>query len=455
MISFNTRVTAVGSLGGVVMGYDAGAISGALLFLHKAFGVTTVQKEYIVTSVLVGAMVGSLLASRLANTMGRKKTLLICGVLSSVFSLFTALSMNVAELEMSRLLTGVVIGVIAVTAPMYISELALARNRGRSSSTYQLGVALGLTASYWGDYLFSGTGDWRAMFAVCVVPSLFMVFGLLIVPESPRWLYMRRADEQANRVLFDMYKNSEEVKEVENSIIAERERTGTDQRGTLRDLLQPGLRWALLFGVLLSIFEQLGGIKAVTYYSPTVFRLAGFTRSNAILVTAVIGIITIVATVIGIQLVDRWGRKPLLFVSLTGMGLSMGALGLSFWVPREIGFLGPLTFFCVMLYHISFSFGFGLMGWVYIPEIFPTRMRAKGQSISRLFNWIAGFTVSLTFLSIVGHIGPAGVFWIFTGIIALALLFVAFFAPETKERSLEQIYLYWMSGRTWPSEGRK
>ncbi len=449
--TFNIRITTAGALGGLVMGYDSGAISGALLFLKKALHATTLQKELMVSSVVVGAMVGTLVAARLANSRGRKATLLIAGVMSALFSLATAMSANVQEFTLWRFLVGAAMGLIAVAGPMYISELSPASVRGRSSATFQLAFAIGLTASYWGDYAFAGAGNWRAMFALATIPAVLLLLGVTGMPESPRWLLMRDRVDRGSTVIADMYSNTAVSDRVQANIVEDLKRT-QGEKGALRELLRPGLRWALIFGVGLGIFQQFGGIKAVTYYSPTVFHMAGFTKADSIFITAVIGIVTIAATVAGVLLVDRMGRRPLLFMSLSGMAASMIGLGVAFALQGKSELAGVLTFTCVMIYHIFFSLGLGLMGWVFIPEIFPTRMRAKGQSVSRLFDWVAGLVVSFTFLSIVAFMGAAGVFFTFAGIIVLALIFVGWLAPETKGKTLEQIESYWVGGRRWNAE---
>lgn len=206
---------------------------------------------------------------------------------------------------------------------------------------------------------------------------------------------------------------------------------------------------ALLFAVGLSFFGQFTGINTVTYYSPTVFTYAGFGKSDAIFTTAAIGIITVLATVLGVSLVDRWGRRPLLFTSQGAMIVAMALLGYSFYVGPRLPGMAVLTVGSVVLFHVAFSMGMGLMGWVYVPEVFPNRVRAQGQSVARLVTYLSTFVITLFFLSVVHLLGAAGTFWIFSALTLLGVFFVARLAPETKGKPLETIEEYWMNGRKW------
>lgn len=438
----------IASLGGLVFGYDSGAMSGALLFLKTAFHLTPFGREAMVSVIIIGAMAGSLIARQLADGVGRRTTLLIASAGAAVFAVMAGFSPTYAVFILSRFLVGIAVGLIVVSAPMYISEASRTASRGGASATFQLAVAVGLTSSYWGDYFFSKSGDWHSMFMVAAIPAVLLFLLFLRLPDTPRWYFMHGLNTQAQAALA-RFNNADEVARETTRIQNELAATETLDHGSYRDLLNPKIRMAVVFGIGFSIFQQFSGINTVTYYSPTVFRFAGFPRSDSILITAVIGLITILATVLGIVLVDRWGRRPLMFSSLTGMGLAMFLLGLAFRIGPQSPGMAYLTIGSVTLYHIAFSFGMGLMGWVLLPEIFPTRLRARGQAVGRFANWVANFAVTISFLSVVAAVGAANTFWLFTAFIVAALVFIWRMAPETRNRPLETIEKYWENGMKW------
>ncbi len=451
--SSNGWLAAIVALGALAVGYDQGAMSGALLFLKHVYHLTVFERESMVSIVIVGSFAGAMFTGRLCDIAGRRTVLLLASALSCVFAVATGLAPTYVAFMVSRLLIGVTIGMIVVAAPMYISEFSRAAMRGRTSAAFQLAFAIGLAGSYWVDYFFAKSGDWRAMFIVGFVPAVILFATLLVLPDSPRWYFMkgRAAEGEAalRRVLPEDGLRQAEVARIDREL----QRTREMRRATFGDLLRPAVRMALLFAVGLSFFGQFTGINTVTYYSPTVFRYAGFGRTDAIFTTAAIGIITVLATVLGVSLVDRWGRRPLMLTSQIAIVAAMTLLGLSFYLGPRLPGMAVLTVASVLLFHIAFSMGMGLMGWVYVPEVFPNRVRAQGQSVARLVTYLSTFTITVTFLTLVTTLGAAGTFWIFAAITLLGTFFVAALAPETKGRPLETIEEYWQNGRRWPAAG--
>ena len=426
-------------------------MSGALLFLKHVYRLTVFEREAMVSIVIVGSFAGAMFSGRLCDTIGRRTVLLLASALSAIFAVATGLAPTYTAFMASRFLIGITIGMIVVAAPMYISEFSRTAMRGRTSATFQLAFAVGLAGSYWVDFAFAKSGNWRAMFIVGCIPALILLLSLLRMPDSPRWYFLKGRDSEGETALRQVFPQ-EALRRAEVARIAgELQRTRDLRRASLADLLRPAVRLALLFAVGLSFFGQFTGINTVTYYSPTVFRYAGFARSDAIFTTAAIGIITVLATVLGISLVDRWGRRPLLLTSQLTIVAAMTLLGLSFYLgPRQPG-MAVLTVGSVLLFHIAFSMGMGLMGWVYVPEVFPNRVRAQGQSVARLVTYLSTFVITLTFLSLVTALGAAGTFWIFAGVTLVGAGFVSWLAPETKNRPLEAVEAYWKNDRHWPS----
>lgn len=426
-------------------------MSGALLYLKSAFHLTIFERESLVSMVILGAMAGSAVAGALADRWGRRAALVWASIGAGVFALLTGTAPSLPVFLIARFLVGVAVGIIVVAAPMYISEFSRAKSRGASSATFQLAVALGLTSSYWGDFFLSHSGNWHAMFAVAVIPAIVLWLLLLTMPDTPRWYFLKGRDAEGKRALARIWDSDEEVEAETRRIRTELAETASIARGSYADLLKPGIRLALLFGIGFSVLQQFSGINTVTYYSPTVFHLAGFPKTDSIFITAMIGLITLVATVVGISLIDRWGRRRLMFLSLSGMGIAMFALGLAFRLGPTLPGMAVLTVGSVVLYHVSFSCGMGLMGWVLLPEIFPNRLRARGQSVGRFANWIANFLVTISFLSIVHAVGGSYTFWIFTAVILVGILFIRRMAPETRGKPLETIEQYWFNGLKWPT----
>lgn len=436
----------VGSLGGFVLGYDSGVISGALLFLRHIFALTALKKEVMVSSFLVGAMVGSFFAGRLADRYGRKPALITASLGSAFFSLWLGMAPNYITFLVARLAIGIAVGIIVVTGPMFTAEFSRAVFRGRASGSFQLAVALGLMSAYWGDYLLARVANWHAMFFLGVVPSLLLAMMMLLLSDTPRFYMLKGNESKAREALSHLYPTEERVSLEVRSIASEIEiGVKSKWQAGWRGLLAPGVRKAFWFGMIFSVFEQLTGIKSVTYYSPTIFVLAGFAKSSALLITAFIGIVTVLATVAGLFLVDHLGRRKLTLFSLFGMGVAMVVLAYAFLQPNKVGAVAVMLALAVMGYHVFYSLGMGLMGWVLVPEIFPNRIRARGQALAKTANWIAGFFVAMTFLSITQSLGPSATFGLFALIIASGFVYVYRYAPETKGKPLEEVEQFWFA----------
>jgi MFS transporter, SP family, galactose:H+ symporter len=438
-------IAAVAALGGLLFGYDTGVISGALLFLKQTFALSPGQQEIATSAVLVGAIIGSISAGRINDAIGRKKTLLVLAVIFTLGAIATAFSPNFAFFLVCRVIVGLGIGAAASVVPIYISEVAPARVRGLLVTFNQLAITIGIAVSYWVDLAFAHAGmGWPPMFATAAVPSVLLFLGMLICPETPRWFASKGHWDEARGVLERIQgaDPDREIADIRASLREERRQAG------YRELFSPGVRMALIVGVGLAIFQQFVGINTVIYYAPTIFQQAGFaSASAAILATSVVGVVNVLATIVALFLVDRLGRKTLLLIGAVIMGLALIAIGIIF--ATRPAHVGGLTLTALIVYILAFAISFGPVFWVMSAEIFPTRVRAAGASVSSFANWVANFVVSLTFLSLIGAIGEAFTFWLFAVMAVLAFLFCLRFVPETKGRSLEQIEHYWENGQHW------
>lgn len=440
-------VVMAAALGGLLFGYDTAVISGALLLLHKSFMLTPTLEGLTVSAVLIGATIGAILGGGISNAIGRRKVLIIAAVIFMCGDLLAALSTHLMLFIACRILTGFAIGITACVVPVYISEMAPARLRGTLVTFYQLAITIGIAASYWVDLMFINAHmNWRPMFAITVFPALCLLGGMLLTQETPRWLATKGKWEKARQILERMLgeQTQQELDDIRASLMSQ-------QKGSVRELLKPGLRMALLVGVGLAIFQQLVGINAVIYYAPTIFGYAGFaTASSAILATSVVGVVNVLATVVASVLIDKVGRRPLLLCGAVGMTVTLIALGAVFALgPTQAGYL---TLAALLIYVVSFALSMGPVVWLMNAEIFPTRLRATGSSVATFANWSANLLVSMTFLSLIHLIGIPGTFWLFALLGSAAFVFCWLLVPETRKKSLEQIERYWLNGRKWSKQ---
>jgi sugar porter (SP) family MFS transporter len=354
-----------------------------------------------------------------------------------------ALAPGTAWLILARVVAGVAIGVASFVAPLYISEIAPVEIRGKLVSINQLAITIGIVISYLVDYAFAGSGAWRGMFAVAVIPAAAFGIGLIFIPDSPRWLAGRGRLDQARAVLKKIRnpdQASSELSDIQESL--------GRQKGNWSELWSPVLRSAMIVGIGLAIAQQITGINTVIYYAPTIFKFAGLTSSSAAILASVgVGLVNVTLTVIAMQLIDRVGRRPLLLISLAGMAASLALLGLAFSLPQFKSVLGWVSIASLMAFVGSYALGLGPVFWLILSEIYPLRIRGRAMSVGTAVNWTGNLVVALTFLTLTKALGKPGTFWLF-GVVTVAAWFFAFFlVPETKGKTLEQIEAYMRSGK--------
>ena len=445
---YATLVTLIAALGGLLFGFDTGVISGALLFIIPEFHLGAAAQGLVVGIVTLGALAGALLGGAAADAVGRWPTNIAGGATFIIGSLVSAAAPDVATLIVGRFVIGVAIGLSSVAAPLYIAELAPARRRGTLVSLFQLAVTVGILASYVIDRMLAPTQAWRTMLGVAVIPGATLVFGMLPMPESPRWLMKHGRTAEAEAALRRVRQNQKvdaELREIAADI-------AQDRPAAWRDLSAPELRPALLVGIGLAVFQQVTGINTIIYYAPQIFEAAGFgSATTALAATMGIGVVNVLATVVAIALVDRWGRRPLLLAGLTGMIVSLLALGVASAggtsAGTSAGWLGATTVACIGIYIVCFAFSLGPIVWLMISEIFPNRIRARAASVSTAANWSANFVVSLTFPLLRASLGSSLTFVLYALFGVMAIVFVARRVPETRGKTLEEIAADWRTSR--------
>lgn len=443
---FHIIVTCViAALAGLLFGLDIGVISGALPFIAKQFSISDQMQEWIVSSMMIGAAVGALASGWLAFKLGRKYSLLIGAALFIAGSTFCAFAWSPTALICGRLVLGVAVGVASFTAPLYLSEIAPPSMRGAMISLHQLMVTVGILAAFLSNTAFSGSGDWRWMLGVIAFPAIGLLLGVLVLPRSPRWLMMRGRVDEARAVLQKLRSNDAAV-ETEISEITEQLKQDEQGWGLFRR--NPNFRRSVWLGIMLQVMQQLTGINVVMYYAPRIFGLAGYgTPHDQLWGTVIVGVMNVASTFIAIGLVDRWGRKPILYTGFTVMALGMGTLGLLL----HLGITTPAeqmwAVAMLLIFIAGFAMSAGPMIWILCSEIQPIKGRDFGIAASTFVNWIANTIAGATFLTLLNTLGHAQTFWLYAAMNALFLLLTFRFVPETKAVSLEQIERNLMNGK--------
>lgn len=441
-------ISAIAAVGGLLFGYDTGVISGALLFIKETWTLTAFEQGWIVSSVLVGAIGGAVLSGNLTDRLGRKKIIVITALAFFVGSLATALARSPLELMIYRGLIGFAIGIASYTVPLYISEIAPDNKRGALVSLNQLAITVGIVLSYLIDGIFAKVEHgWRYMMGVGVVPALLLAAGMLLVPETPRWLISRGHAEKAKEALRRIYGDCDEAAEVSKirgSMLHE-------EQSSFRELAAKWMRPALIVGIGLMFIQQATGINTIIYYAPTIFQLAGFeSEVSAISATVGIGIINVLMTIVSIRLLDKLGRKPLLYIGLCGMIAGLAVLGGAFYSGSAGGALKVVSVLSLIVYVAAFALSLGPICWLVISEIYPTQIRGLAMSVATVANWSFNLVVALTFLPLVELLGTAYTFWGFAVVGVWALWFCKAKVPETKGKSLEEIENNWRRMSTEP-----
>lgn len=427
----------IAGLGGILYGFDMGIIAAALIFIRESFSLSTRMEEIVVSVVLVGAMAGALAGGSIADRIGRRTTLLWGGAIFLAGSLLAPASPNASTLIVARALLGVAVGFTSVTAPVYVSELAPPQSRGMLIGLYQFALTLGIALADLVGYWLAGNHAWRLMFGLGAVPAILFVLLLFTLPESPRWLYAHNrvaeaqsvlnkfTDETGARLLIDDIRSALQIR--------------PEQRWSA--LWSPAVRHSLFIAVGFTVLQQVTGVNTIIYYGPRIFSLAGISSNkNAIFATLLVAITNVLATVIALVLVDRAGRKPLLYAGISGMTASLFLLAYSFHNPTAFGAApGLIATICLMVYITCFAFSMGPIAWIIVAEVFPLQLRGRGVAAASIGSGASNFIVSLTFLSLIKGVGDSLTFAIYGTFCIITLFFVCFVVPETKGRQLESI----------------
>lgn len=437
------KCTYVAAVGGLLFGYDTAVVAGAIGFIRARYELSPAMTGWVASCALIGCVIGAMFSGLLSDRIGRKKVLMISAIAFTVSSLGIMLPLSLDFFIFFRLIGGIGIGIASMLSPLYISEIAPAPIRGRLISIYQMGIVVGILLIYFVNAGIAGLNNdawnieagWRWMFGSGILPSGLFIYLLLSVPESPRWLVQKHRLSEAAAILDKV--NGPEKAKLELSAI---QSSMQEESGSFSSLLKPGLRYAMIIGVILAILSQVTGINAIMYYAPEIFKSSGDGSSSALLETVLVGVINLLFTVVAIKYVDKWGRKKLLLIGSGGMTVCLGLVGLAFHYNLH---QGPLILIAILAYISFFAISLGPLTFVVVAEIFPTQVRGRAMSVAIFFLWIAVFVVSQTFPMLQSSIGEARTFWIYMTMSLIAFVFVKRMVPETKGRSLEEIQQFW------------
>lgn len=444
-------ICVLAALAGLMFGLDIGVISGAVQFIQADFKIDDHTIEWIVSAMMLGAALGAAGAGWLSSTLGRKRSLLLGAALFIVGAVLSGWAWSPLTLMGARLILGLSIGVLTFTAPLYLAEVASERSRGAMISTYQLMITIGILVAFLSDMVLSRSGNWRWMLGIIAVPGALFVLGVLTLPESPRWLLMRGRSAAAAQVLVllrgDAAAVTREVADINAQLL-------TPQRGWQLFLQNRNFRRSVGLGVLLQLMQQFTGMNVVMYYAPRIFQSMGYATEEQMWFTALVGLTNMLATFIAIGLVDRLGRKPILYAGFSVMAVGLGIVGSM--MHLGINTHGEQVFTVVMLlvFIVGFAMSAGPLIWTLCSEVQPLRGRDFGIACSTVTNWVANMIVGATFLTLLNGFGHAGTFWMYAALNVVFIVITFALVPETRGVTLEQIERNLMSGKRLRDIGR-
>jgi SP family galactose:H+ symporter-like MFS transporter len=433
----------IAALAGLLFGLDIGVISGAVQFIQSEFGITDRTIELIVSSMMLGALIGAVASGWLSKRLGRKRLLILGAIIFIVGSILCAVTPSAQALIAFRCILGLAIGIASFTTPMYLAEISPEEIRGSMVSIYQLMITIGILLAFLSDLAFSSSGSWRWMLGIIAAPGILFLIGALTLPNSPRWLMLRNRTEDAKAVLMRLHGNASRVAK-EISEIAEQLKI--PQRGFTMFLNNRNFRRSVGLGILLQAMQQFTGINVVMYYAPSIFQAMGYSTTAQLTFTAVVGLVNVLATFIAIGFVDKIGRKPILYAGFIVMIIGMGTVGVMMHLGIATQAEQLFAVAMLLVFIIGFAMSAGPLMWTICSEIQPIHGRDFGLACSTATNWICNFIIGYTFLTMLNKFGHAQTFWLFAGLNFLFLIITFLLIPETKGVSLEQIERNLMKG---------
>jgi MFS transporter, SP family, arabinose:H+ symporter len=451
-------LSVVAAIGGFLFGYDAAVISGTIKYVTAQFALNTMEQGWYVGCALTGSIFGVSVAGVLSDSIGRKKTMLISAVLFTASGLGCALSGSFTQLVIWRIIGGIGIGVVSIISPLYISEVSITKYRGRLVSLYQLAITIGFLGAYFVNYHLlniarchpEGTDMlsrifvnelWRGMLGMSSIPSLLFLMVILTIPESPRWLILKNRAENAFPILNRIYKDETtakiQIQETRNVIKSEK-------KSEWSLLLKPGIRKAVIIGAAIAILGQFMGVNAVLYYGPTIFMDSGLSSGDSLFYQVLVGLVNTVTTVIALLIIDKVGRKKLVYWGVSGMIISLMAIGIYFITGKEFGIPSGVLLALFLFYIFCCAISICAVIFVLLSEMFPIEVRGLAMSVAGFSLWMGTYLIGQLTPWLLANLSPAGTFFLFAVACIPYILIVWKLIPETTGKSLEEIELFWV-----------
>ncbi|EBS7633957.1 sugar porter family MFS transporter [Salmonella enterica] len=427
----------ISSVGGIIFGYDTGIIGGAILFIGKEFQINDFMQGVIVSMSLLGAMIGALAAGPLADKYGRKSNLFFSGICFAAGAIISGLTHSIEVLTLARILQGIGVGASSVLVPVYIAELAPAKIRGFLVTSFQLMITVGIVIAYAVNSSAESQGEWRFPVGVASIFGIALALGVLFVTESPRWLIAASRYGLARQTLMKLRGTTDVEDELKET---ERLNSLEEDNIRWRDLFSGHVRPMIIFGVLVAFFSNACGINLVIYFAPQILQSSGFSSSASWIGTIGLGVTNVIFTVVGMLIVDKVGRRPLLILGAIGLTISLVVLAIIFSVPAFEG-SSWLALCSLVFYIVMYAVSPGMLGFLMISELSPLRARAKVTSLSIFVIFATNLVIALVSLPMLNGLGTSATFWLFAAI-CVAFTIFSFYMPETKGKSLEEVEMY-------------
>lgn len=448
----------VAALGGFLFGYDTAVISGTIAMVTQLFHLDVVQQGWYVGCALIGSIAGVAFAGILGDRYGRKKTMLLSAVLFSVSAIGCAISIDFNQLVIYRIIGGIGIGVVSIISPLYISEIAVAEYRGRLVSLYQLAVTVGFLGAYlcnyqlmdwgssqvitapdWFDKIFV-TEMWRGMLGLEAIPAVAFLIVISLVPESPRWLVLKAKEAKALKIFKQIYSSvaaaSVQLEETKTAVSSE-------TKSEWKVLMKPGILKAVIIGASIAILGQFMGVNAVLYYGPSIFENAGISSADSLFCQVLVGTVNMVTTILALLIIDRIGRKKLVYYGVSGMILALILIGSYFWYGEILQIPSYLLLVFFLFYVFCCAVSICAVIWVLLSEMYPTKVRGLAMSIAGFSLWIGTYLIGQLTPWMLQNITPSGTFFLFAFMCVPYILIIWKLVPETTGKSLEEIETYW------------
>ncbi len=455
-------LSVVAALGGFLFGYDTAVISGTIAQVTEQFGLDALQQGWYVGCALIGSIIGVLFAGILSDKFGRKSTMILSAILFSTSAIGCAVSTDFNQLVIYRIIGGVGIGVVSIISPLYISEVAVAQYRGRLVSLYQLAVTIGFLGAYLVNYQLLGysmsnpdvstawwnlvfvSEVWRGMLGMETLPAIMFFIIIFFIPESPRWLILKGKEEKATNILERIYTSS---KEALFQLTETKSVLSSESKSEWKLLLQPGIRKAVIIGVCIAMLGQFMGVNAVLYYGPSIFENAGLSGGDSLFYQVLVGLVNTLTTVLALVIIDKVGRKKLVYYGVSGMVISLILIATYFIYGESWGISSIFLLIFFLFYVFCCAVSICAVVFVLLSEMYPTRVRGLAMSIAGFALWIGTYLIGQLTPWMLQNLTPAGTFILFAIMCVPYMLIVWKLVPETTGKSLEEIERYWMKNK--------